>query len=637
MKFKVAVIDQGVDIHHNRLSKTELSGVNIHLAEDQSYYMQSSIEDDTGHGTSIAAIITKIIPEVGIFVIKLSSFKNRISEDLLCEGIEYALNQNDIRIINISMGIATDMPSSRLYGLCQRAYKEEKIIVAAAYNYPGFSCYPAHFESVYGVSTGLVSNKFEYKFQEGEINVFAKGTMQRVAVPGNKFKISSGTSLATAHFSGYLGKLLSENPSLVNSSIKKLVLKNSNPDVFPLLNIKQTKASNYLPKSKTELDLIGQDNFKSAQSINFAKNIALFPISEKEINTVVENLSHSTCNIESFIDFPIKLNKTINNNSISNSKQRVAELSMINFKRFDTIVIGYFLDQVVDLNLLFGIKLIKKCLELNKNFIIWDRDVKEFIEKESENFHSYTGQIKFIAVSPEMNNVINDFKVLPSLTTPVLAVIGTSNKQGKISAQLNIKRILSNSNYRVTHLSTEPQGILLGANYSFPYGHKSTVGLNEPDWSRFLKILLKCLQYYTPSDIILTGTQGGLIPRARTMNEDFGNDLSSLFFLLGVQPDVIACAINPMDSISLINDTIQVVNSYCKPKLLFYFMTPWIREFSQNIGDRKSLSNWKLMNPEEFEKIRYDYSIKLNAPVLDIMDKQNDSYILNAIQDALSS
>lgn len=40
----------------------------------------------------------------------------------------------------------------------------------------------------------------------------------------------------------------------------------------------------------------------------------------------------------------------------------------------------------------------------------------------------------------------------------------------------------------------------------------------------------------------LSGTR--VIPMAKTLNDRYGNDLTSLYFMLGVHPDVIACAIN---------------------------------------------------------------------------------------------
>ena len=114
-----------------------------------------------------------------------------------------------IRLINISMGIHTSNPTEQLEKVCEKAFKRGIIINASSYYHAEKPCYPAHFNTVYGVGVGLVQNKHEFKFLEASpTNILAKGGFQRIANIGDTFKFGSGTSLATAHFTGILGSFL---------------------------------------------------------------------------------------------------------------------------------------------------------------------------------------------------------------------------------------------------------------------------------------------------------------------------------------------------------------------------------------------------------------------------------------------
>jgi uncharacterized NAD-dependent epimerase/dehydratase family protein len=593
--------------------------------------------DDTGHGTGIASIIHKLVPHIELFSVRLASADRRLSEDLLTEAINYCLEFSDIRIINISMGIPTEAPSNSLLDACGRAERQNVLISAAAYKYPNTSCYPAHFPTVFGVSTGLVADKFEYGFCEGPINILAKGTTQRVATLDNGYKISSGTSFATAHFSGIAASILAKTPVTRMSEWRDLIRKGARVNIQPLIYFHADAPIPTLhQRSREEFDEKGLSLFTNRIKAGFGKDIAIYPASEKEMNTIVEFAEYCRFRIRALVDYPIRL--------IRQDPQKKRELDVIrdigriDFSAFDTVVCGYFLDQLADGNISFSIRFVKECLARNKNFICWDVDVSDLIQKLiRETGPSCTSAIEVVRVTNEMYRSIREYNNLPYLKTPVISIVGTSNKQGKITAQLRIRKILEEEGYKVSHVSTEPQGILFGADFCFPYGYKCPIEPPEHEWSRLMRIALRGIQQYNKPDIILTGTQGALLPRSRTISNEIGHDLSSLHFLLGVMPDAFCCAINPDDEPEFIYQTIEAINIWCKSKCLFCFMTPWSRTILTNSDSVQGLTRRRLLDRKEISEKLHFFERRLSLPVIDVMDAAQDRFILNAIQEAFSA
>lgn len=636
MNFKVAIIDSGVDKNHTRLKACRVEGVTIAYVQNQYSYHPGEYNDASGHGTAIAAIIHRITPDAGLVAVKLAGAGNRITENLLLEGINWCLAQPDIRVINISLGVAGRNPDPKLYEVCKSAHQRGVLIVAAAYNQPGVTCYPAAFPFVYGVSTGLVAEKLDYGYLgEGCTNVLAKGTTQRVAWKDNSFRITSGNSYATAHFTGIVSKLVQHNPRSTADELRKLLIKQAKPGVQELQYVHHTESTAVQPgEASKNLDRLGKKLFTNPCP-DFAGNVALFPASEKEINTLIEFSGQCNVTIAACIDFPKKL-------SLQQEK-RLLPVPVLQrqptdeeFAAIDTLVIGYFLDQLFDANILFGYELIDRSLSLHKNLITWDVHVYKLVKKKIKELkHPYRGRVYFPKVDKGTLTKVSCFRHLPKISVPVVAVIGTSNKQGKITTQLRLKQILTREGYRVSHLSTEPQGLLLGADAVFPYGHKSNVYLDEKAWSYFLPTFLRGIQQFNQPHLILAGTQGWTIPRAILAGEVAGNVLSSMHFLTGIQPDAVICAINPQDPEELIRNTLEAVRIFCEAKVLFCVMTPWLRRFKEG-GVNKAIANYSYLNPDELRERMQAYQDRLGIPIIDVMDQNNDSFILETLQNAFS-
>jgi len=632
MNFKIAVIDSGIDFLHPRLKNCKGTGVEIKSIEN-SFEYGMDYSDQSGHGTAVAALIHRIVPSLEIVAVKLSS-DNTINELLLCEGIKWCLSQKNIKVINISLGIISSTPHPILFELCNKAYSKGIYLCASSSNMPGCECYPAQFPTVFGITSGYVKNKFEYGYIENsDINIIAKGTTQRLAWINGGYKISSGNSFAAAYFSGILCRMILDNSDKSFIEICQLVKDNAQKDVKLMQYVKNSEM-NLLQEIPAEEE--GRKIFSVKQKLNFVSKIALFPVCEKEIGSVINFRHLSPFQIVKYYDYPRSFNIFNNNHTLTVPiTNRIVDAD---FEEFDTIVIGYFLDQMFDANILFGYELIEKSIQHNKNFIIWDVNVFRYIKEQlqlSKN-ERYSGKIYMPLVNKKCFNDVMYYRHMPNVSAPVILVVGTSNKQGKITTQLRLKEILISEGYKVSHVSTEPQGALLGADFVFPYGYNSTVEINEDLWGKMISTVIKGVEKYNSPHVIISGTQGIFIPRTHSSSE-LSNEgmLSSLHYMSGILPDAVICAINPQDSIELIQNLLRTVEIFSRAKFLFFVMTPWLRNFKQGV-ENNTIATHRILKKEEMVERILHFQNQLGFPVIDIMDRANDSFILKIIENAFA-
>jgi uncharacterized NAD-dependent epimerase/dehydratase family protein len=636
MRIKIGVIDSGIDKEHPRIKSCRIEGVTLKKDNNKIEILANEFADESGHGTAIAGIIHQQIPDIEIVAIKLSSYNQNITEDLLIAAIEWCISQEDIKILNISMGIASKTPYHKLHDICKTAFDKGIVICAAHQNMPGFDTYPASFPFVFGVTTGYIQNKGEYGYdEEGDVFI-AKGTTQRLAWTNKGYRITSGTSFATAHFSALIAKRLLDmnNCNITNEQLYHFLKEDSNKEVT-ILQYAPTTERFYFHKKDTNIDDLGERLFTSKYRLDFAKNIALFPICEKEFSTILNFRSLCPYNISICYDYPRRFN--FFNQSVSNEFLVKRNIEEEDFTKFDTLVVGYFLDQLFDANILFGYKLIESALKLNKNIITWDLNVYNYIKKQILKLKlNYTGTLYLPKATQKSFDEIMQFRHLPNVNVPVILVVGTSNKQGKITTQLRIMEIMSSDGYKLSHLSTEPQGILLGSEFVFPYGHKATVTVNEDLWGKYISTVMKGIERYNKPHIIVSGTQGKFLPRGYSFEEYTGEGLlSSLHYLVGILPDAIICAINPQDTVELINNMIQCIKIYSKAKILFFVMTPWERNY-KTINKEKVVGEHKFLEENEMYERMKELQNTLGIPVINVMDRNNDKFILDVIENAFS-
>lgn len=634
---KIAIIDSGIDPSHPRLSDYRIDGIAIRRMEDGAYCHTEDYLDDCGHGTAIAGIIHKIIPGVELVAVKLYSDGETADEGLLTAALDWCIGQRDIKIVNVSLGVPNGSGDSQLYGQCERAFLRNVFICASQSNDPGQETYPANFPFVWGVSSGMVKSKFTYRLMEGNlaVNILAKGGTQRVAWTGQTYRITSGNSFATAHFTGILGKLLEENPSVVTyEDTRQMISVHSTADIVPmqyLLREENVHIPEQIPSQEQ-----GRATFHVTSRFDYISRIALFPYCEKEIGTIVRFREECPYPIVRLFDYPRLLRA--DDVSLESDIPICKEIRDDYFEDFDTLVVGYFLDQPFDSNILYGYELIGKALTNNKNIVTWDRDVYQYVQTKLKEpvYASYAGHVWYPRVDSSSFDRLIQFRYLPVNRAPVLAVVGTSNRQEKITTQLRLKQILRQQGYRSAHISTEPQGLFLGADFLFPYGHKDTIYFDQSLWGKFLLTAVKGLDYYHQPDIILTGIQSSLVPRfkdRRSLTDE--SALASLHFFCGVSPNAVICAVNPEDTLENIRNVEHAASIFSRAPVLFFVLTPWTRE-QTGLGAHKQVLNQYKLSPGQMEARRAELEAELGKPVIDIMDPGYDPWIVGEIENAFS-
>ncbi|WP_268225307.1 S8 family serine peptidase [Sinomicrobium oceani] len=626
----IGVIDTGVEYTHKRLQNCRIKGVGICEKNNNIFDFQENYWDEKGHGTGIISIIHKHVPDASIIMVKLFSDENVISENLLCEGIQYLLDQEDVNMINISMGIHTDYPSQRLKELCERAKKNNICVISAAYYIPEKKCFPAHFSSVFSVGTGLAKNSNSFRYQKNNVtNILAKGGFQRVAHLNNGFRFGSGTSLATAHFTGILSKAIMDFNLKSIEEVTSWLEINSDNQIISI-----TKHGSSIEKlsnlSGAEEGRLISNMIKNCKLSNEISQIAIYPYEEKEMKSLIyfEHLMSAKIKLAIGNARAIKKDEELIEKLVSKGIPIThSNLDNEEFKLFDTLVVGYFLDQLLDHNLFYGYELLRKCIELDKNLILWDANVYGLIQKIIEQKESeYSGRIYFPNINGKLVKSLYTLSPMQKLKTPIITVVGTGSKQGKFTTQLTVNKLLEEYGYNVSLITTEPQGVLFDADLVFPYGYNPAISVNTGEWSRILQTYMQCVERVNSPEIFLTASQGGMIPihPVNPMIQDSG--LKQLAYLQGIFPDAIIMTISPHDTVEFINRTLSTIQSFVNCDLLFYCLTPWTYDFS-----KKSNKPFRL-DEISYEKKCVFFQQELKKPVINILDKRNSQMILDIIQ-----
>lgn len=628
---RIGIIDTGADHTHKRFKNHSIKGITLFKnLEGEIKIERDCFTDEKGHGTGIVSIILQHIPDAEIEIVKLAS-ANIVTEDLMFAGIKYLVEQNDVKLINISMGIKTMTPSKELRAICDEAFGKGIVIVAAVHYLHDKLCYPAHFNTVFGVGQGIVASKFKFRKLENKLaDILAKGGFQRVAVPDHKFRFSVGTSLATAHFTGVIGKAFVDGEWSDIANLKEWLNVNSDNSIISLS--KHDQSVNEKVFSPNQAQSAAEIYSTLRPSVKIAK-IAIYPFEEKEMQSLLEFPERLTHELTLAIGYPrsLKLDKTVKTLEKLAVPYVLGQLKEESYDLFDTLVIGYFLDKLLDQNSHHGYQLITECVKRNKNFIVWDSVVFDLINSVIENSPDrYNGEIYLTTYSNHQKEMLYETTSYSFLKAPSICVVGTNKRQGKFTTQLIMKNLLEKEGYKVGHLATEPQGILLGADLIFPIGYKTTVEPDIRDWSKSLRFLTQIIEENVKPEIVITGSQGSIIP-LHPVNDS--NAAEMLSFVKAFYPDGIICAISPNDSIEQINKTTTVIKAFVNCTVLFYVLTPL--EYNLHFNDQVRLS-YRMLSTDEYQNKLDFFNANLDAPTFNIRDESNYESILNIVQQTFS-
>jgi subtilisin len=219
---KVAVIDSGVDASHPVLEGSVKKHVEIVSEGDNIKFAESEPGDAFGHGTACAGIIHSIAPDAEIYSVKVLGNTLRSTGEMFIAGLKWVIDQ-EIPLVNLSLGTTKEKYFSSLHSLIDRAYFNRLIMVAARSNAPVPS-FPATFSSIIGVKAIYTSDPFEFYFSDTPpVEFLVKGVDVKLPWLNHQWENCTGNSFAAPHLTGIIALLLSKYPYLTPFMVKSIL------------------------------------------------------------------------------------------------------------------------------------------------------------------------------------------------------------------------------------------------------------------------------------------------------------------------------------------------------------------------------------------------------------------------------
>lgn len=223
---EVAVVDSGIDASHPDLKDRVVAAFGVDVVEDRPVVRElapGENHDRFGHGTGVASIVASMAPNARIVDVRVLGTSNRGTGPALLAGIQRALERRS-RVVNLSLaGMA------RLRGplaeLCERAYRQNQVVVAAKRNVPLTDLgYPAELSTTIGVDRDAFESPYVVAFRPEQVIQFVgHGTDVTVAAAGGGYTSMTGTSYAAPAISAICALLVGRYPRLQPFEIKSVL------------------------------------------------------------------------------------------------------------------------------------------------------------------------------------------------------------------------------------------------------------------------------------------------------------------------------------------------------------------------------------------------------------------------------
>lgn len=531
MSVKVLVIDSGVDLRH-----PSFVGVNIKTYDFIDTNLKLSEGNDTyGHGTAIASIIAKK-KNVEIVSVKLDDIENAVDEKQLVSLLKYIYANMQFDIINLSLGLNI-CEDEELFSLCEM-FKRNNTVIVSAFDNLGSISFPAAFSNVIGVTSGGMCNKinqFEY-VESAEINLAAKGGLQRVAWVNPQYLMVGGNSFACAHASAQIVDFI-------------------NDGIVGFDNILKEFRNNAI-KIWEEANPVGENSKPKIE------RAILFPFN-KEMHSLIRFSHLLNFKIVGVYDCKFSANigattKRLMDDDVLDIK--IGNINQVDWNEFDTIILGHT-DEMLNVA---GDKEIYKFIEEAKT------KNKQFYSLDEVNVKRFDLNNVYYPIISKTKLPSNRFGKLYRISKPVVGVFGTSSKQGKFTLQLKLREQLIKDGYKVGQIGTEPHSLLFDFDDVFPIGYNSNVSIFDNEVVSYLnnRIYELCMS----NDLILVGSQSGTVPY------DVGNlaqfTISQMVFLQGTQPDTVILCINAFDDNAYVKRTIEYIEASVDCKVIALVLFP---------------------------------------------------------------
>ncbi len=147
-KLLIGIVDTGINPWHSHV-RGVVRGCRIYVSTDGKICEDSDFRDPIGHGTAVAGVLRKALPEADLFAVRV--FENGLTTypSLVARGILRAAIAG-CDVINLSLSLPSTSGDELIADACVRAREAGAVLVAAGHpERPGLL--PASLPGVYGV------------------------------------------------------------------------------------------------------------------------------------------------------------------------------------------------------------------------------------------------------------------------------------------------------------------------------------------------------------------------------------------------------------------------------------------------------------------------------------------------------
>jgi peptide maturation system protein (TIGR04066 family) len=223
-----------------------------------------------------------------------------------------------------------------------------------------------------------------------------------------------------------------------------------------------------------------------------------------------------------------------------------------------------------------------------------------------------------------------EYEKISRIRTPVIVVLGTSEKTNKFEIQLSLRENLLEMGYKVSQVGTRKGCELMGF-HSFPEFMFSP-SLNESGKVFLYNQFIKNLEVKDDPDVIIIGIPGGIVP----FNEELTNRFGVLAFEISnaIAPDVVIFSTLYTDYspsyFELLSTTIKYKLGY---NIDFFNIAN--HQFDWESARQEKMLVFTTIDSSFVSKKISSYP-KLCKPIYNILDKKNAQNMANSIVNLLS-
>lgn len=567
---KVAVVDTGVSLEHPYISNLS-GGVGVKLDNQGTpvYDDNDYLSDDLSyHGQLCAGLISYRVPDAEIYSVKVIDENGTGHPAALVAAVGWCID-NNINIVNISLGTTGETWATKLQAECVRAAKKGLILVAATH-IGGLISYPSVFPETIGVGKDNRYKEYEFGYFPTRIAEFVAAGLDDLALEivnaqtekGTYVSLSSGTSSAAARISALVAALLEETPGIDIAGVKDKLA-----DQQTRLPLRRSLSANLSEDWRDDnVDVHTQD-------FSWMKRVVIYPY-DRDTHPILSFTGAFKFQVDGVID-------PVHSSAHGKDAGMVYDDEQLNIPVFpelddipssvDTLIIGNTdaLSQGLHEDVLF--RILTWSVENDKNVFSFSpaeshvyRNIYESARKKNLTWYSPSNFLSTVWNSKTQG-------LEQDIDAPVLGIFGTSYNQGKLATQLALKAVLDKEGYEIGSVGTNSIHALLDNGICVVQDKRIPQYISLSDQVAYLKVAMAAAFQQRPH-LIIACSQGGIIPSKlyNTNTPDFPDNytLPALAFLMASNPDAIILTINTIDDEDYIQRSLTTLETISEGKVV---------------------------------------------------------------------